>query len=73
MKLYYFDSKYISLIREKYGHHFANQIFKLVFLYVNNIVLIQISLFFSKCPVNNNLASVEIMTWRRSNDKPLSE
>ena len=48
------------------GCHFADNIFKCIFL--NENVFISI-----KCPTNNIPALVQIMAWRRPGDKPLSE
>ena len=48
--------------------------FKRIFLNENVRILIKISLkFFTKGPINNNPALVQIMAWHRSGDKPLSE
>ena len=56
------------------GHHFADDIFKCIFLNENIWILIKISLkFVPKSPINNIPALVQIMAWRRSGDKPLSE
>ena len=56
------------------GHHFADDIFKCMFLNENVWILIKISLkFIPKGPINNIPALVQIMAWRRSGDKPLSE
>ena len=56
------------------GRHFADDIFKCIFLNENVWILIKISLkFVPQGPVNNILALVQIMAWRRSGDKPLSE
>ena len=45
-----------------------------IFLNENVRLLIKISLkFVPKGPINNNPALVQIMAWRRSGDKPLSE
>ena len=54
--------------------HFANDIFKGIFLNENVWISIKISLkFVPKGPINNIPAWVQIMVWRRSGDKPLSE
>ena len=54
--------------------HFADDTFKLIFLTENVRISINISLkFVPKGPINNNPALVQIMAWRRSGDKPLSE
>ena len=56
------------------GRHFADDTFKRIFLNENVEISIQISLkFVPKGPINNNPALVQIMAWRRSGDKPLSE
>ena len=54
--------------------HFADDIFKRIFFNKNVWILIKISLnFVRKGPINNIPALVQIMAWRRSGDKPLSE
>ena len=54
--------------------HFADAIFKCIFLNENVWILIKISLkFVPKSPINNIPAMVQIMAWRRPGDKPLSE
>ena len=56
------------------GQHFANDIFKHIFFHENVWISITISLeFVPKGPINNILALVQIMAWRRPGDKPLSE
>ena len=56
------------------GHRFADDVFKCVFLNGNVWILLKISLkFVLKFPINNIPALVQIMAWRRSGDKPLSE
>ena len=56
------------------GCRFADDTFKCIFLNKNIRILIKISLkFVPKGPINNNPALVQIMVWRRSGDKPLSE
>ena len=56
------------------GRRFADDTFKRIFLYENVRILIKISLkFVPKGPINNNPALVQIMAWRWSGDKPLSE
>ena len=55
------------------GHHFPDDIFKCV-LNENLQIFIKMSLtFVPKGPINNIPALVQIMAWRRSGDKPLSE
>ena len=54
------------------GHHFADDIFKYIFM--NENVCITISLkFVPKRPINNIPELFQIMAWRRIGDKPLSE
>ena len=56
------------------GRHFADDIFKCIFLNENVSISIKISLkFVPKGPINNIPALVQIMAWRRPGDKPLSE
>ena len=56
------------------GRHFADDTFKRIFLKENVRIWIKISLkFVHKGPINNIPALVQIMAWRRSGDKPLSE
>ena len=54
--------------------HFADGIFRCIFLNENVWISINISLkFVLKGPINNIPALVQIMAWRRPGDKPLSE
>ena len=54
--------------------HLADDIFKRIFFNENVWISIKISLkFVPKGPINNIPALVQIMAWRRSGDKPLSE
>ena len=56
------------------GRHFADDIFKWIFLNENVWTSIKISLkFVPRGPISNIPALVQIMAWRRSGDKPLSE
>ena len=56
------------------GRHFADDIFKYIFLNENVWIPIKISLkFVPKGRTNNIPALVQIMAWRRPGDKPLSE
>ena len=56
------------------GRHFPDDIFKHTFLNENVRIPIKISLkFVPKGPINNISALVQIMAWRRTGDKPLSE
>ena len=76
VKQWYGDmvSKINTLRPRQYGRRFADDIFKRIFLNENVRISIKISLkFVPKGPINNNPALVQIMAWRRSGDKPLSE
>ena len=54
--------------------HFADDIFKCIFLNENARISLKISLkFVPKVRINNIPALVQIMAWRRPGDKPLSE
>ena len=54
-------------------HHFADDIFKWIFVNENVCILLKISLkFVPRMWINNIRALVEIMAWRRPGDKPLS-
>ena len=56
------------------GRHFADDIFKRIFLNENIWIPIKISLkFVPKGSINHIPALVQIMAWRRPGDKPLSE
>ena len=63
-----------SLKPRQNGRHFADDIFKLIFLNENVSISIKISLkFIPRGPIHNIPALVQIMAWRRLGDKPLSE
>ena len=65
--------KFNTLRPRQNGRHFADDIFKLIFLNENVWISIEISLKFDpQGPINNTPALVQIMAWRRSGDKPLS-
>ena len=56
------------------GRHFADDSFTCIFFNENCCVLFKISLIYvRKGPIDNIRALVQIMAWRRSGDKPLSE
>ena len=56
------------------GRRFTDDTFKRIFVNENVRISIKISLkFVPKGPINNYPTLVEIMAWRRSGDKPLSE
>ena len=67
--------QWVNTLRPRqYGRHFADDIFKCIFLNENIWISIKISLkFVPKGPINNIPALVQIMAWRRPGDKPLSE
>ena len=55
-------------------HHFADDIFKCIFLNEKILILIRISLkFIPKGPIYNKWALVQVMAWHRIGDKPLPE
>ena len=59
---------------EQNGRHFADDIFRWIFVNEIFCILIKISLkFVPKDMIDNNPALVQIMAWRRIGDKPLSE
>ena len=66
---------YINTLRPRQnGRHFADDIFKWIFMNKNVWIPIEISLkFVPKGPINNIPALVQVMAWRRAGDKPLSE
>ena len=61
-----------SLRLQQNGCHFANNIFKRIFLNENCYILIKISLrFISKGSINNMLALVQIMAWCQIGEKAI--
>ena len=63
-----------TLRPRQYGRHFADNIFKYIFLNENVWIPIKILLKFVPKGQNNTIpALVQIMAWRRTGDKPLSE
>ena len=68
-------ASHINTLRPRQnGRHFADYIFKWIFLNENVRISIKISLkFVPKGPINNIPALVQIMAWHRPGDKPLSE
>ena len=69
-----FLSFFNTLRPRQNGHHFPDDTFKRIFLNENIRISIKISLkFVPMGPFNNNPALVQIMAWRLSGDKPLSE
>ena len=74
MQLYYIYWYVYTLRPKQNGRHFADHIFKCIFLNENTWIPIKISLkFVHKCPINNIPTLVQIMAWHRPGDKPLSE
>ena len=72
--LLYFDLFVNTLRLRQNGRHFPDNIFKCIFLNENVWILIKVSLkFVPKGQINNIPAVVQIMAWRRSGAKPLSE
>ena len=65
----------VNTLRPRHnGRHFADDIFKCIFLNENVWIPIQFSLkFVPKGPINYIPALVQIMAWRRPGDKPLFE
>ena len=64
----------VELRSRQNGRHFADDIFRCIFLNQNVWIPIKISpKFVHKGPINNNPALIQIMAWCRPGDKPLSE
>ena len=64
----------VNTLRPRRNEHFADDIFKRIFFNENVWISIKISLkFVPKGPINNIPALVQIMAWRRSGDKLLSQ
>ena len=54
--------------------HFAEDIFKRIFMYAKSVISILSSLkFVSKGPVDNKAALVQVMSWRWTGDRPLPQ
>ena len=69
----YFAYLYTLRLRQN-GHHFANDIFKCIFLNENFWILNSISLKYIPYGLIDNLAAlVQIMAWHQIGNKPLSE
>ena len=68
------DSRINTLRPRQNGRHFADDMFKCIFLSENIWIPIKISMkFVPKVPINNIPELVQIMAWRHPGDKPLSE
>ena len=70
-----FSVKFLKTLRPRqHGRHFADDIFKRIFLNENVWILIEFSpKFVPEGPIDNIPSVVQIMAWRRPGDKPLSE
>ena len=56
------------------GRHFADDILRCIFVNEKFCIVILIQLkFVPKGPIDNNSALSQVMAWRRTGDKPLSE
>ena len=65
---------WLHIEAETNGRHFADDIFKCIFLNENVWIPIKISLkLVPKGPINNIPVLVQIMAWRRPGDEPSSE
>ena len=70
----HFPCMFNTLRPRRNEQHFADDIFKRIFFNENVWISIKISQrFVPKGPINNIPVLVQIMAWRRSGDKPLSE
>ena len=71
----YLSQLWINTLRPRQnGRHFADDVFKCIFLNENASIATKILLkFVPKGPINNIPVLVQIMAWRRPGDKPLSE
>ena len=76
ISIYYLATKFLAfntLRPRPDGRHFTD-IFTCIFFNENCCILIKFPLkYVCKGPIDNNRALVQIMAWRRSGDKPLSE
>ena len=67
-------AEFNTLRPKQNGRHFADDIFKCIFLNENAWISVKISpKFVPKGPIKNIPALVQIMAWRRPGEKPLSE
>ena len=63
-----------SSLPEQNGRHFADDIFKCIFVNEKFGILIRISLkFVAKGPIGNKSALVQVMAWHRIGDKLFPE
>ena len=72
---YCINERMINTLRPRQDwRHFTDEIFTCIFFNENSRILIKFSLkYLRKDSIDNNPALVQIMAWRRSGDKPLSE
>ena len=71
---WYLPTSFNTLRLRQNGRHFADDIFKCIFLNENAWISLKISLkFVPRVRINNIPTLVQIMAWRRSGDKPFSE
>ena len=72
--LWWYHMEVNTLRPRQNGRHFADDMFKCIFLNENVWISIKISLkFVPKGPIKYIPALVQIMAWRRPRDKPFSE
>ena len=73
--VYSISTRRVNTLRPRQNwRHFADDIFKWIFLNENVWISIEMSLkFVPRGPINNIPALVQIMAWHRPGDKPLSE
>ena len=70
---WYYNS-FVPFSHYRDGRHFADDIFTCIFVNENCCILIKLPLKYArKGPIDNYPELVQIMAWRRSGDKPLSE
>ena len=69
------QSMELNTLRPKQDRrHLADDLFTCIFVNGNCCILIKFSMkYVRQGPIDNNSALVQIMAWRRSGDKPLSE
>ena len=69
-----YSTSHNALGPRHHGRHFADSIFKLIFLYENCCILIQISLkFVPKGQIYNKPALFQIIVWLETGNMPFSE
>ena len=72
MSLWWLTLTHLPL--DKMAVIFTDDIFKLIFMNENDIILIQISLrFVPRSLIDNNPSLVRVMAWRRTGNNPLPE